>query len=108
MYQTLGRLDSGRESKLTGRSTSNTADDFDELAIFREFHNPAVAISIRNEDVTISSDCNVVWTIEQCLGSVVAGDAFLSECHQQLPRHVEFVNDVISTVGCPNKTKAID
>src|SRR5438132_4514670 len=107
MHQTLAWLDAGKESKLARRSTGNATDDFDELAIFCEFDNPAVAISIGNEDVPVGSDSYVIGTVKQVMGIVISRDTFLSEGHQQFSIHVELVDDVVPAVGCPNETKAV-
>src|SRR5207253_63424 len=82
MYYAFAWLNSRYETKFARLRTRNTADDLDELAIFCEFHNPAIAISIRDEDIAIGCNGHIIRTIEKIVRIVIAGDAFLTERHE--------------------------
>src|SRR5688572_6116523 len=96
------------------RTRSFLAPLFDELAVLRELHDaivPAVAVTVRDEDVAGRSDENVRRLIEQLRTG--AADSCLAECHQHLALRVE-LEDLMplavlaARVGHPEVALAID
>jgi len=71
-----------RHHKLPGSCAFGPADDADELTCLRELHDPGIAIAVRDIDIAVGPESDVIHLIEQVPGRVVAGDALLSQGHQ--------------------------
>ena len=96
------------------RSHAFTAPGLDELSILVELHDASVAsgctataVSVRNEDVAVRSDCDFGRLIE--LVEARSGNARLAERHQELSfrtelQHLLALSGYGSVVGDPNVT----
>src|SRR5262249_16734082 len=77
--------------ELAGLVAFNSADDPDELSVFRVLHDAMVHITVGNVDITVWRNENVARAIEGILGGVVAFNAFRADRHDLLSVFRELV-----------------